>query len=950
MKVPVWGWAKAGTTVTVEFAGQKKTAKAGKDEKWTLELDALKASAESREMTISDSTGKKEVLKDILVGEVWMCSGQSNMQWPASKCIVGRKLQKEIAERVAAGKEKQPIIREGKVSNLFSAITPRARGVKAGWSKDWGGFSAIAFAFIYEIEKELKIPVGILNCSFSTTKIQAWIPREGFAAGKDAYTQAIYKQILEGDHRTTEHKAAYDAYYKDLQKWAKDSADRVKAGRPVEARPGVPGNMNGNRDSCWMGNGKITPMAPYAVRGGFWNQGYASSGEGLVYRNNLHSLTSGWRAIWNRPDMPIYFHQFYAVGNGGDGLSLNSTGEMRLGTWLAHKDIKNAAMASQIDITGGVHYYNKAVPGQRLALHALKNQYGKDIIANGPMYKDYTVKGSKLVLELDHADGLCIGQSHTVRGDYANPVPVKDAEVTLFYLAGKDRTWHKAKITIVGKTIELTADGLKEPCGVAYGTNGVGRLPSIYNRAMLPLTPFIFFEKKLVISKQWDVKQVQIPGFEKTVEFMTWPDEYLKVSGVVRDPRSFGLQEVYRKLWLLAPQFTHNCVIQADTPIRFYGKAVPKSVVKITFAGTTKSMTMGAEQDEYEMTFPALKASAEPKTLHAVCTLDDEIAHERTVNNVVIGDVWYVAAMEVKQHRGAVPRSGPAPLEAWKDDNPQLRMFMSYGRRQEGRPTRFKMNASGNPISRAFPRWSPTVGITTELAKRIHAKTKKPVGIIVLDTPALPTKAWAGYETLKKIPAWKADVEQLKPMYEQNPATFQANTSAFITLWKDYWKSVAANPYFESGAIPRFPGAVKVSTNAATAYNQSICAFTPGSFKAVLCLTGKGLLDENEGADFGRRFPVIVNCWKDAFAWGKQTSAPHFVYSLPTKDLAPKLTKPSGINGVSTAIELKKWPVATYKTVDTVDPKTKRRIRTYNLVPDADMSAFLDSAIKAVYK
>lgn len=136
MKVPVWGWTKPGEKITVEFAGQKKEATAGKDGKWMIELDPMKASFESREMMITDSDGKKEVLKDILVGEVWMASGQSNMQWLAGACIVGRKLQKEIEERVKEGKEKQPVIREGKVTNVFSAIRPRERGTKGRWIDD----------------------------------------------------------------------------------------------------------------------------------------------------------------------------------------------------------------------------------------------------------------------------------------------------------------------------------------------------------------------------------------------------------------------------------------------------------------------------------------------------------------------------------------------------------------------------------------------------------------------------------------------------------------------------------------------------------------------------------------------------------------------------------------------------------------------------------------------
>ncbi len=412
MKLPVWGWSAAGNTVTIEFAGQKKTATVGADGKWMLELDPLPASADSRDMTVTDSSGKKEVLKDILVGEVWMCSGQSNMQWIAADCDVGAKLIPDILARVKAGGEKLPIIREVKVTNKFSSLNPSYQ-VKGKWGNEWPQFSAVAFSFAYEVARETGVPVGIVNCAFSTTNIQAWTPREGFAAGKDEYTKAIYRKILEGDRATPEHRAAWAHYEQDVTAWGLESKKRAEKGLAPKELPVVPGNLTNNRDVSWMCNGKITPMAPYAIRGAIWNQGYASQSEGIVYRNNLHSLIRGWRTLWNNPELPVYFHQFYGIG-ADDGLTLNACAEMRLGTWLASRDISHAAMASQIDITGGVHYRAKTVPGQRLARHALKNQYGKKIVADGPTYRDYKVAGDKLILELDSAEGLSVGQNMTV--------------------------------------------------------------------------------------------------------------------------------------------------------------------------------------------------------------------------------------------------------------------------------------------------------------------------------------------------------------------------------------------------------------------------------------------------------------------------------------------------------------------------------------------------------
>ncbi len=915
MKVPVWGWSSPGAKVTVQFAGQKQTATAAEDGRWRVQLDPLKASFEPQEMSIQVSgvsvqgpetrNPKPEtlILKNILVGEVWMCSGQSNMQWPAGSSIVGGKLIPEIMARVEAGEEKQPVLREGKVTDVFSSLYPTERAT-GQWSEDWNSFSAIAFAFAYDIAREVQVPVGIVNCAFSTTEIQAWVPREGFATGTDEYTKAMYRRILESDYRTAEHKAAWDAFAKAIIAWGDESRARVEKGLNPPPRPGVPGNMSGDRDATWMCNGKIMPMAPYAIRGAIWNQGYASQHEGIVYRNNLHSLVRGWRAVFNNPELPVYFHQFYVGRSGDDGLTLSNTAEMRFGTWLAHNEIPNAAMASQIDITGGVHYSNKRVPGQRLALHALKNQYGKEIESNGPMYKGYKVEGRRLIVEFDHAEGLQVGQSMTVRGGFADPVP-SDKEVTLFYLADADLTWHRARMAINGERITLTADGVDTPRGVAYGWNGAGSLPSLYNGAMLPMTPFVVYDHKFVVSDQWDLDTIRM---DIDVPFFTWPMKYFALAGETIDPRSYGLQHKHRALWLLSPQFENHAVIQAGVPTRLYGKAIPGSVVQIEFGTFSQALTMGDEQDEWEATVPAMEASAEPMQLHVTCTLDGELAHERKLVNIVVGDVWYVAACDIRVPRGAgVPSSGPAPLAAWEGGNPQLRMLTSGGRRAEPMPMRFKMNASGNPTSRFFSRWAPTTGLTQALAEKIHARTGKPVGVIVLDPGGGTIKEWTGFEHLSKITAWLPDHEQLSPRHAPDPNAYVTHAEAYVQNWREYWKKVQSDPTFHTGNMAGFPGATSVETRATTIYNQSICAFSPGNFTAILCLTGKDFVADDEGAGFGEQFAVMANSWKETFARGREVIDPYFIYAMPGKELAPKITAPKGIKGRSMAYAVQEW-------------------------------------------
>ena len=220
---PVWGWSRPGTSVTVEFAGQKKNATAAGNGKWSVTLDPLPASAEPREMTIVESGGESRTLKDLLVGEVWMASGQSNMQWIASKSSV----QHLIASLKAKGET--PPIREFEVTSVYAALHPIERATGEWKVNDYGNQSAIAFAFALEIHKATGVPVGILNCSFSQTSIESWVPREGFAEGKDEYTRSIHRKLLQTDPATPEHKAAWDAFYLSLEDTLTANARQVAA-------------------------------------------------------------------------------------------------------------------------------------------------------------------------------------------------------------------------------------------------------------------------------------------------------------------------------------------------------------------------------------------------------------------------------------------------------------------------------------------------------------------------------------------------------------------------------------------------------------------------------------------------------------------------------------------------------------------------------------------------
>ncbi len=903
-KVPVWGWAKAGDQVTVEFAGQKKSAKAGEDGKWMVQLDPLEVSADPLEMSIKESSGDARTLKDILVGEVWMASGQSNMQWLAGKSSAGRVLIENIKAAAGEGGALPPI-REFKVTNYFAHLHPieHADGM---WGQDYNDFSAIAFAFAHKLYEELGVPIGILNCSFSQTQIEAWTPRIGYKGSVSDYNKKVEAQLLETDPSTPEHKKAWSDFYASVmaavetnQKIA-DEGENQFVDLPTD---NAPGNMRSNRDATWLYNARLNPVVPYAISGAIWNQGYANMGGGLTYYDNLHAMIRGWRTVWGEPELPVYFHQFYSPGNANEGPNhpdIGTTAEMRLGTWLA-RDIPNTGMASQIDVQGAIHYGHKVVPGQRLALHALKNQYGKNVVADGPMFKGYEVKGNQLVVSFDHADGglVVAGTEYNAVGrkddstGFANPKVIENGadQVSLFYLSGEDRVWHPAKVSIDGEKAVVTSDAVKEPRGVAYGTGGIGYQPNLYNQALLPTTPFIVYDNNLVTADKW-------------------PDAPIKIAGVELDPSSVGLTYEYRKFPILSTQFRDNGVLQADQPVTIWGAAVPEyvphaageKVIHFSFNGIEKTIPVTNDMTIWKVTVPAMKASAEPKTLKASLTIDGELVHERVVKNIVIGDVWFVAGLgdqPIGKRESAVSGS--------------VRMMTRVAKGVKTKRERpYSVATSTTPDNRFASYWSEPAGegFAANLAKAIHAKTGKPVGIIYMDEGNLELKHWMDVPSLANAPSLKSDYEDIAAITPGTPF-YKQNAERYISAWKTYWgdyilemiatKSVPDGAAW--GSYPAFAGSVE--TDATQVYNGAVASFRRTQVKGIVFMTEASMVAKADGANFGGEMSALANGWKRLFKGEKD---PHFVYTIPSKELAPKIAKPDAIKGGNSGFEVSAWP------------------------------------------
>ncbi len=464
MKVPVWGTADAGESVTVEFAGQKKTVQAAADGKWRVDLEVMAASAESRTMTVSGSkTATPVKFDDVLVGEVWLASGQSNMVFPV-KAGGPYTLVNSDGEIAAA---KYPLVR------MFTANDTKSYDVQttvrnSGWlvcSPDTvGTFSAVGYLFARDLQLQLKVPVGILTSASGASCAEAWISRETLTA--DAPLKP-YLDIL-------------DAAYKYFKA---DPASRTGPApfRPTpinKPRTGAPAGGDPSRDQHMptvLFNGMINPLIPYAIRGAIWYQGESIVGgtPGLMlYGHIMQTLVKDWRAKWGEGDMPFYEVQLPGQQNISNNPLIREQQEAIL-------SLPHTGMSVAID-TGearNVHPGNKQPTGYRLSLIALHDAYKQNIEYTGPVYQSMEVKGGTAVVHYTHVGGGLVAKGGALKG---------------FQVAGDDKKFVDADAKIVGDTIVVSSAEVKTPVAVRYAfmdyPEGVGC--NLYSSYDLPAAPF----------------------------------------------------------------------------------------------------------------------------------------------------------------------------------------------------------------------------------------------------------------------------------------------------------------------------------------------------------------------------------------------------------------------------------------------------------------------------
>ncbi len=468
--IPVWGWADPGSEVVVVLgpdAGRAVTVKAETNGRWQARLPAAPATESGLEFSVK-SGGKAILLKDVLVGEVWLCSGQSNMEWSVAASL-------NAGEEIAAANF--PAIRQMKVDHL-TAATPQ-EDVKSLWQvcspATVGQFTAAGYFMARELHRELGVPIGLINSSWGGTRIEPWTPVEGFARIPALAT--IHGMVMNTLPTSESYQTTLKSHLEEVAAWQKAAAEALAKQATAPLTPVFPPALvplTAHTSPTTLFNAMIHPLVGYGLRGAIWYQGESNHAEQL-YPEKMQALIGGWREQWGG-EIPFYFVQIAPYQYGDEDPSILPR------FWEAQAaclSIPKTGMVVTNDIGNpkDIHPKNKQEVGRRLALLALKNDYGRpETVAAGPVFRDLVVEPGRLRVKFDNVAG---------------GLKSRDGKaLTHFEIIGETAEFVPAKAVIEGTdTVVLSSEGLKEPVALRYAWHKLAE-PNLANGAGLPSSAF----------------------------------------------------------------------------------------------------------------------------------------------------------------------------------------------------------------------------------------------------------------------------------------------------------------------------------------------------------------------------------------------------------------------------------------------------------------------------
>jgi sialate O-acetylesterase len=448
--VPVWGWAEDGEVIAVKFKGQKVSTTAHNG-KWSLRLRNLRPGGPD----VLAITTKAETIQftNVLVGEVWVCSGQSNMQLPLSQAF---QPEADIASATNS------MIRLFSVPRVKSD-TPTVR-LNASWKvcspEVISGFTAVGYYFGRDLQRDRKVPVGLIQSDWGGSPAEVWMSRESLE------TNPRYQaEILD------RYPADLKNYQAALAAYEKEKAEAQSKGEPFRKNPPWP---------TWkpteLYNGMIAPLIPYAIKGAIWYQGESNAGRAEQYRTLFPDMIRNWRRDWGQGDFPFLEVQLAPFMKIQDQPQESGWAELREAQLLATKLLPNVGLAVITDVgdPADIHPKKKQPVGARLALAARAIAYGERLEYSGPIYAGAGFRDGKVVLQFDHVG----------RG-----LEARDGELKGFAVCGDDRRFVWAKAEIVGRTVVVSSPEVPKPVAVRYGWADCP-VVNLWNKDGLPASPF----------------------------------------------------------------------------------------------------------------------------------------------------------------------------------------------------------------------------------------------------------------------------------------------------------------------------------------------------------------------------------------------------------------------------------------------------------------------------
>lgn len=448
--VPIWGTSLPGESVTVAFAGQSKNAQAAADGRWQVSLDPMPASFEKRDLRISAS-GQDTVLQNILVGDVWLCGGQSNMEYPMRISL------KRYAGPVRGENEAEKEWIGGGNSNIRLMLVQKVRSLPDCTTKGWqectdstlSVFSACGYFFGKNLQESLKVPIGLISSNWGGTRIEPWTPG------------SLYEKS------------------------------------PVfTAETAVKPYKIDNSEVGSLYNSMIAPLAPFALKGFIWYQGESNASiEDARYVEKTQLMLDAWRSAFKNPTAPFYYVQIAPYYYSKRKDKMKHTTELlpkfceQQTKCLSIPSTGQAVVTDLVDKLSDIHPSYKWEIGRRLSLLALNKTYGKtDLVCSGPQFKSMAAKGKTLVLTFDNVgSGLTAGQ-HNAQTNAFECLPATD--LTWFEVAAKgDTLFHPAKAIILNDKVIVSCPEVKKPAQLRFCWDETA-MPNFFNKEGLPAVPF----------------------------------------------------------------------------------------------------------------------------------------------------------------------------------------------------------------------------------------------------------------------------------------------------------------------------------------------------------------------------------------------------------------------------------------------------------------------------